>query len=427
MNVPQNIPDDTRYPKAYVSTLATNILHLRNPIITALWSMVFPGFGHIILGSYIKGFLLVIWEIIINTQSHLNTVILFTFTGRFEEATAAADQRWLLLYIAVFVYALWDSYRATVTLNKYAILADRSGAPITRFKMNSFEINYFDKRSPWVAAIWSLLSPGLGHLYTHRLPTGMFVVIWWIVITFQSHLLEVFQFTLQGSYSLATMVANPQWLLFMPSIYTFAFYDSYVNTVEYNKLFDAEQANYLKRVYQHESYLTQFFSRREDAMFIIATFDHSIFIELAISDMEIRGIPRNQIFAAPMEKKQSPIFLIDTIHRADGVSTMDAACITGAFGSIIAAVYGFIWPGGPLLWGLIGLTAGFIIGGGIDMYISQKDRKLSAGDKSTEVVMIVNCEANQLSLVEEILIRHTAQGISKVRSNVMNSAPFMNP
>ncbi|WP_245867558.1 hypothetical protein SPSIL_018320 [Sporomusa silvacetica DSM 10669] len=422
MNNSSVFPNDPRQPKAYVSSLTTNLIHLRSPYITALWSIIFPGFGHIILGSYVKGFLFIIWEIIINTQSHLNIVILYTFTGHFNEATAAADSRWFLLYITVYVYAAWDSYRSTVDLNKFSILADRADTPLTRFKMDSFEINYFDKRNPWVAAVWSMLSPGVGHLYTHQLPTGFIVIILWIVITYYSHLLQVIQYTLHFDFNQAVAVSDPEWLLFMPSIYCFAFYDAYVNTVEYNKLFDGEQANFLKRTYQNGNYLKQFFPPGEEDVFIISTFEHSMYLELAISDLEIRGIPRNQIFAASMEKKQKPMFLIDTIHRADGVGTMDVACITGAFTAVLGGVYGYIWYGGPLLWGLIGLTLGFIVGGSIDIFVTKKKRRLVSSDSSTEVVLIIKCEPVQTSLVEEVLTRHLALGMTQVNSLISTAS-----
>jgi hypothetical protein len=64
-----------RRPRGYVSSIATNLIHPRNPWVTACWAAAFPGFGHIILGSYVKGFLLIIWEIVINLFSRANLAI----------------------------------------------------------------------------------------------------------------------------------------------------------------------------------------------------------------------------------------------------------------------------------------------------------------------------------------------------------------
>jgi hypothetical protein len=39
--------------------------------------------------------------------------------------------------------------------------------------------------------------------------------------------------------------------MFVPSVYGFAVYDAYINTVENNKLFIDEQRNFLVKNYQH--------------------------------------------------------------------------------------------------------------------------------------------------------------------------------
>jgi len=242
----QNAP---LWPKAAISSFQTNIIHLRNPLVVALWSATFPGFGHITVGSYIKGYLLVIWELVVNTQSHLNLLLLYSFTGHFAEAQAAVNSRWLLLYIPVYLYAIWDSYRLTVDLNKLAVLAEREHQQVSPVVISAFDINFLDKRSPWVALFWSLLIPGSGSLYCHRLPTGFFVLIVWVYTVYQSHLLEALTYTLLGDFAQATAVTDPEWLLFLPSLHYFAMYGAYIHTVEYNQLFDYEQAMRLRREY----------------------------------------------------------------------------------------------------------------------------------------------------------------------------------
>lgn len=240
-----------RHPLGAVSSTVINHLHLRNPWVTAFWSVTFPGVGHIIMCCYVKGFLLIIWEIFVNVQSNLNLAILYSFTGDYEKAKQVADTRWLLLYCAVYIYAIWDSYRKTVDMNKLAILAQREGAPMVPVKISPLEINFLDKRNPWMAATWSMLSPGLGHLYTYLLPAGFFVLTWWIIIAYQSHLLEAIQYSFCGDFAQAIVILNPEWVMFIPSLYGFSIFDAYINTVEYNKLFKREQAAFLKENYQH--------------------------------------------------------------------------------------------------------------------------------------------------------------------------------
>lgn len=244
-----------RRPKAYISPFATVSVHLRNPLITAWWSAAFPGFGHIILENYTRGFLLVIWEIIINLNSRLNEAIVYSFTGNFELAKAVTNTNWVILYSAVYIYAIWDSYRLTVDLNNYSILADHEANPFAPYSLTSLGLSFLDKRNPWLAAVWSMLTPGLGQLYNYRIITGFFVFVWWIVISYFSHLLQGIHFTALGDFSRAIAILDGKWLMFMPSIYVFSIYDAYVHAVEQNNLFEKEQAGFLKTNYQNAKFI----------------------------------------------------------------------------------------------------------------------------------------------------------------------------
>lgn len=251
-----------RRPIGIVSPVTTNYLHLRNPWITALWSAMFPGFGYIIMGSYIKGFLLISWEFLINTQAHINTAIMYSFLGQFDLAREVLDVRWTLLYLAVWVFAVWGSYSLTVDLNKLAILGTREKSTMIPVAIGPFDINFLDKRQPWVSVGLSLLSPGLGHLYTHRIPTSFFLLSLTIGTVFFSHSLEAIQYTALGAFSQAGEVLDIGWFLFIPSLYGFAVYDSYVNTVEYNKLFEQEQARFLRDNYQNPRFYSRLIKAR---------------------------------------------------------------------------------------------------------------------------------------------------------------------
>jgi len=250
---PESIRNKRR-PIGLVSAISVNFLHLRNPWATAAWSAMFPGFGYIIMGSYIKGFLLVGWEFLINCEAHINVAIMYSFQGKFDLARDVLDVRWTLLYLAVWAFSIWGSYSLTVDLNKLAILGNREDSTMLPIKISSLDIGFLDKRQPWMAVGLSSLSPGLGHLYTHRIPTSFLLLIMTISTVYMSHVLEAIEYSALGAFSLATAVLDPQWLLFIPSLYGFAIYDAYVNTVEYNKLFEQEQARFLRDNYQNPQY-----------------------------------------------------------------------------------------------------------------------------------------------------------------------------
>ena len=234
----------------YTSVLNVNCIHLRNPWVTVWWSAAFPGFGHLHLGLYFKGFILFFWEIIINTQSKINLAIVYSFTGKMEQAKEVLDTRLLIIYLPVYIFCIWDSYRLTVDLNNHYHLAKRERAAIVPFRMNAWGINLINKRKPAVALVWSLLYPGLGSLYIHRLPSGFFAITWTATIIYFSHFLDAVNYTLMGKFQQATQILDPQWSLFLPSIYCFAVYESYILAVEYNKVYKLEQKQYLEKKYQ---------------------------------------------------------------------------------------------------------------------------------------------------------------------------------
>ncbi|MFD2043005.1 hypothetical protein ACFSTA_01645 [Ornithinibacillus salinisoli] len=150
-------------------------------------------------------------------------------------------------------------------------------------------------------------------------------------------------------------------------------------------------------------------------MYVIATFENSIFIELAIGALEQKGIKKENILAAPLDKRTEPRRLFDTIHRADGISMFDAAAIIGTCGMLLGAIYGYVLTWGPIIWGIIGAVAGLLIGFLIKMLIIKRDKSKS-NNIISEIVLIIHCEDHQWGTVEQILWENTALGISRVEN-----------
>jgi hypothetical protein len=244
-----------RRPKGILNPYNINFIHLRTPLVKMWWAASYLGFAYVSLGMYIKGFILIFAEYFINVQSKLNLGIYYSFTGHFDMAKQVLDIKWLLYYVPIYIVLMWGAARNTVDLNKYAILADREDSVVFPFAMNSLDIAFLDKRHPWVAAILSLVAPGLGHLYTHRVVTTSFLILfWWIVTAVKSNFFQCIFLTATGSFSQAIAVSDPQWLLFLPSIYVYAIHDSYINTVHYNQLHSMEQRRFLIDNYQNPEF-----------------------------------------------------------------------------------------------------------------------------------------------------------------------------
>ncbi|CAG9620576.1 hypothetical protein BACCIP111883_01345 [Sutcliffiella rhizosphaerae] len=235
---------------ASISPYTTSILHYRKPFVVAWWGAAFPGFGHFMLSKYLTAFILISWEVIINNLAHLNEAIFLSMLGKFDEAISVLDQRWIIIYVCMYVFSIWDSYRLTIEMNKHCTLAYHEGLPAMVKNTSSTEINVIDKKNPLLALLWSLLTPGLGNLYVTRVISVIFVLTWWLVITYEANVFPAIHLTMVGKFEEATNILVPQWLLFIPSIYCFAAYDSYVSAVEINNFVDRYLGRELKNKYQ---------------------------------------------------------------------------------------------------------------------------------------------------------------------------------
>ncbi|MDQ0974526.1 hypothetical protein QFZ31_004404 [Neobacillus niacini] len=148
-------------------------------------------------------------------------------------------------------------------------------------------------------------------------------------------------------------------------------------------------------------------------MFVIATFENSIYIELAITALEQQGISKELILAAPLDKRKEPRNLFDTIHKSDGFSLFDGPSILGTCLMLLGAIYGYELKWGPILWGIIGAVSGLLLGFLIKMLMLKKSKRGSK-NISSEIVLMVRCEDHKWEMVEKILWDHLALGLTKI-------------
>jgi hypothetical protein len=405
-----------RRKRAYVSLSGTTTLHLRNPFVIAAWSAAFPGLGHLLLSKYITGFLLFLWEVFINYQANINLAILYSLTGKIDMVKEVININWALLYIPTYIFAIYDSYRSTVDINNIFTLAVKEDAEVEAFNIGALEINFLDKRVPWVAAMWSLLSPGAGQVYIHRIIVAVFLLASWIVVAYFSKLLPAIQYTLLGQFAKAKAIVDWQWYLNIPSIYMYAMYDAYANCVEGNNLFDWELSKFLKKNYQNDNFHIPHKKRgnKGDNMYIMSTFDYSVDLEIAINSIQMKGVEKENIFAVPVDKANENIELMDSIHHSDSVSLMDLAAILGAIFMLFGSAYGFVLKWGPVWWGVIGLGFGFGSGIVIKLILLKKFSDRQRSTKEPEVILIIECKESLAEVVVSTLWSNHALGVSKL-------------
>jgi hypothetical protein len=151
-------------------------------------------------------------------------------------------------------------------------------------------------------------------------------------------------------------------------------------------------------------------------MLIIASFKHSLYLELALTHLEQGGIAKHDMIVAPLDKQATPKRQSDmAIVHMDGHSQVDKAFIAATVGMLLGAIYGFVLSWGPILWALIGFVGGGCIGLAADMLVRKK-RAPQTGSNASEVIVLLQCAPQQTEAVESILWNHQALGVSKIDS-----------
>lgn len=249
---------------AFVKPFAINTIENYQPGIIAWWSAAFPGFGHIILGHYLIGFIFIIHEIIMNTLSGLNTAIYHSMIGDFEMAKQILNKKWVIAYISPYIFAIWDSYQRSVQLNSDYRIAMKRGYAIISKDFSIFGLNRHCHKKPILSVLWTVIAPGSGHIYINRLLVIFLLPIFVLIVHF-SHFIQGIYQTMIGDFEQAKQTMNPQWLLYLPSIYCFISYDVFVQTLSNNRLYQMTQKRFLEKNYQNQHFpLGEFFLLKEN-------------------------------------------------------------------------------------------------------------------------------------------------------------------
>jgi hypothetical protein len=149
-------------------------------------------------------------------------------------------------------------------------------------------------------------------------------------------------------------------------------------------------------------------------MYIFATFEYSNNLELILLELEKNEVDRTNILVLPLDQRVGKTVLFDTLHQSDGKSLFDLTASFGVVFMLLGAIYGFIWEWGPIIWGLIGLLSGALLGTGVAILFKKKDEKaLTSKIKHGEVIMMIHCTSSQKKKIEEILWDNYAIGVAQ--------------
>ncbi|NPV91018.1 MAG: hypothetical protein HPY50_09625 [Firmicutes bacterium] len=239
-----------RRPLATISMFGVSFLHRQNPYMVAWWSAAFPGYGQYLANQYLRATLMTLSEKIINTLAHINEAMVYTFCGEFASAKSVLQPRWVLGYLALYLYAIWDSYRSALVQNKLCHIAELEDERLSPMLLHPLEIQYLEPKSPYTAALYSFFYPGLGQLYNHRFGLGFYAMFFWTLYMTLSRSHESIVMLIIGDIKESIAILHPHWLLFMPSVLGGAVYHAFITAVEHNRLFRIEQRQFFTKRYR---------------------------------------------------------------------------------------------------------------------------------------------------------------------------------
>ncbi|HEY0827229.1 MAG TPA: hypothetical protein VGE40_03970 [Bacilli bacterium] len=160
-------------------------------------------------------------------------------------------------------------------------------------------------------------------------------------------------------------------------------------------------------------------------MYVFSTFDHSIYLELAVTALEEKGIGKDRLLAVPLNRRTERALNMDTIHRSDGVSLFDLAAVFATVGMVLGVTYGFVLVWGPVLCGLLASVAGFAIGYTIDRIMNKRRVHKENTSSKTEVILLVHCHENEVEMVNNILWSNKAFGVAQLDHNPPSHGTFV--
>lgn len=151
-------------------------------------------------------------------------------------------------------------------------------------------------------------------------------------------------------------------------------------------------------------------------MQLFSTFNTNIYVEMVISKLESAGIHKESIYAVPLDNWKGGYQFLDSIHRSDGTSMIDIGIALATAFSVVGTSIGFKLAWGPIFWGLITAALGFVLGVLIRIYTEViLRRRTFLHGKGAPIILIIDCAETQADLVENILWKHFATGVAKVK------------
>lgn len=150
-------------------------------------------------------------------------------------------------------------------------------------------------------------------------------------------------------------------------------------------------------------------------VYMISSFEYSLTLELAISDLIQYGIPQEQIKTIPFVKADSRENRTILSHvNNNRFSLFDVCLIMGNIFAVLFCSLGFIWRWGPILWGVLGFFIGGTIGALIYLFGNGWRKYRKKKKEQTEILIMIKCPLEAKCRVKEILWNHNVLGVAEI-------------
>lgn len=127
---------------------------------------------------------------------------------------------------------------------------------------------------------------------------------------------------------------------------------------------------------------------------ILAVFDYSTYIEMALSALVPQKISKASLAVFPLHNKPYPNGHMPFHEQSRTDLYFILATITGVLGASV----GFRLYWGPIIWGIIASAIGFFIGYLLELVWVQKRR-----NKEPQIILVIHCPQENVDEVCRIL------------------------
>jgi hypothetical protein len=138
-------------------------------------------------------------------------------------------------------------------------------------------------------------------------------------------------------------------------------------------------------------------------MYVFITFPYSFDVELALSELKKYGYKHENMMVIPMQPFHRSESMTDMMSE-ESSRMFDWSLLLGSVFMLLGVIYGYVLRLGPVIWGLIGLVGGGLIGLGIQAIINKKKKKKWSLTTVRQVLLMVHAEkSEQIHRIESIM------------------------